>query len=69
MCFHRSLVKRRLSVEQHNISVNDVSVNDIAFLQVNRVRIHIEQTEGLLVFLNEDRFGSWMLLGSVANIA
>lgn len=34
---HRRLVKRRLTVEQHNVSVNEVAVDHIALANINRI--------------------------------
>ena len=65
---HGCLVKRRLTVKQHCIPVNEMAVDDVSLAQVNRVGTDKAQIDYARILLQKHRLGTRMLVGSVANI-
>ena len=62
-------MKRRLSVEQHNVSVNQMSVDNVAFFEIECLWIHVSQTECIAILLDVDRLCTWMCVWTIANIS
>ena len=65
---HGCLVKRRLTIEEHCIPVDQVAVDDVSLAQINRVGTDKAQIDYARILLEEHRLGTGMLVGSVANV-
>lgn len=68
VAFHRSLVKRRLAVEEHNVAVDEVAMHDVALAKLNVLRIDLAEIDGAIFLRELDGLGTWMLIGSIANL-
>jgi len=69
MCLHRCLVERGLTVEEDDVTVDEVAVNNVTVVDVNRIRVHIAETEHILVTLDVDGLGTGVASRSVANVS
>ena len=68
MGHHRCLVERRLTVEQHNVAVNQMAVDHIALTNINRIRTDEAKVHHAGILLEEHRLGTRMRIGTVANV-
>ena len=69
MRHHGGLVEGRLTIEQHNVSIQQMAVHHVALTQVQRLGIHEAQRHRALVLLEKHRLGTRVLVGSVADVA
>ena len=49
MRHHRSLVEGRLTIEQHNVAVDQVAVDHVALADVDGLGVHIAKTDRPLI--------------------
>ena len=63
---HRHLVERRLSVEQHNVPVNQMAIHHVPIVQDNLIRIHVLQRNHTPI-LAHNRLSTWPLVRPILN--
>ena len=44
-------MERRLTVEQHNVSIDQVAVDHVTFADINRIRIDVAQADRTIIGL------------------
>jgi len=66
---HRGLVKRGLTIEEHDVPVDKVAVNHITLTQIHRIGIDVAETERPIIRLEIHRLGAWVLVGTIADVS
>ena len=61
MALHRSLVERRLTVEEHVVTIDHVAVNYIALMEIDHIGVHVLERHHALLLLQEHGLGTGVL--------
>ena len=61
MALHRTLVQRRLPIEQDIVAIDHVAVHDIALVEIDKFSIHILEGDRATCLLQEHCFGTRIL--------
>ena len=62
-------MKRRLTIEEHNVAVDQMTVNHVALPNIDRIGIHISQAQCAVIYLEIHRLGSRMLIRTILDVA
>lgn len=65
---HRSLVKRRLAVEEHDVAVDEVAVDDVALAELDALGVNLAKIHGAIFGSELDGLGTRMLVGTIAHV-
>ncbi len=67
VALHRSLVKRRLAVEEHNVAINEVTMDDVALTKLNVLGVDLAKIDRAIFLGEKDGLGTRMLVGAITN--
>ena len=61
MALHRTLVERRLAIEEHVVAIDHVAVNDVALVEIDHVGVHVLEGHHPLLLFEKHGLGTGVL--------